>query len=223
MISRMSLVICVLVVLAGCSTSAGLFGDSDETTPTVTPTPLPADTPVASEMPTETPTPTPSALTRTFRDRVYDQINQSRAARGLSRLEPDRQFERGGRATARELAGSGYFRQNRSANTTPPNVYRELNATGVSCVQSGTGSVYVAQLYYQQYVSVSGEFVYYATPSELADAFVSRVTTAGSETGDESLTPRVQALLYSTATTRQGIGLYRSSEDVVYIVYMSCE
>jgi uncharacterized protein YkwD len=226
--SKIPISVCLVVLLAGCSIPAGLSGNnnSDEPMSTPEPTPLPTQTPPPTQptqTPTTQPTPTPteslSAFEQTFTERVYTEINQSRAARGLSGLDADPQLQRGAGITAEKIATHQYFTQNRSQNTTSVNVYQELSDANVTCARSDTGSVYVAKLYYQQYVNVSNEIVYYETPGELADAFLSEVTT----TRSGSSNAQVQELLYSDATTRQGVGVYRDADNVVYIVYLSCE
>ena len=221
--SKIPISVCLVVLLAGCSIPAGLSGNNNSDEPTAEPTLFPTQTPPPTQTPTTQPTPTPteslSAFEQTFTERVYTEINQSRAARGLSGLDADPQLERGAGITAEKIATHQYFTQNRSQNTTSVNVYQELSDANVTCARSDTGSVYVAKLYYQQYVNVSNEVVYYETPGELADAFLSEVTT----TRSGSSNAQVQDLLYSDATTRQGVGVYRDADNVVYIVYLSCE
>ena len=221
--SKIPISVCLVVLLAGCSIPAGLSGNNNSDEPTAEPTIFPTQTPPPTQTPTTQPTPTPteslSAFEQTFTERVYTEINQSRAARGLSGLDADPQLERGAGITAEKIATHQYFTQNRSQNTTSVNVYQELSDANVTCARSDTGSVYVAKLYYQQYVNVSNEIVYYETPGELADAFLSEVTT----TRSGSSNAQVQELLYSDATTRQGVGVYRDADNVVYIVYLSCE
>lgn len=221
--SKIPISVCLVVLLAGCSIPAGLSGNNNSDEPTAEPTLFPTQTPPPTQTPTTQPTPTPteslSAFEQTFTERVYTEINQSRAARGLSGLDADPQLERGAGITAEKIATHQYFTQNRSQNTTSVNVYQELSDANVTCARSDTGSVYVAKLYYQQYVNVSNEIVYYETPGELADAFLSEVTT----TRSGSSNAQVQELLYSDATTRQGVGVYRDADNVVYIVYLSCE
>jgi uncharacterized protein YkwD len=221
--SKIPISVCLVVLLAGCSIPAGLSGNNNSDEPTAEPTLFPTQTPPPTQTPTTQPTPTPteslSAFEQTFTERVYTEINQSRAARGLSGLDADPQLERGAGITAEKIATHQYFTQNRSQNTTSVNVYQELSDANVTCARSDTGSVYVAKLYYQQYVNVSNEVVYYETPGELADAFLSEVTT----TRSGSSNAQVQELLYSDATTRQGVGVYRDADNVVYIVYLSCE
>ncbi len=221
--SKIPISVCLVVLLAGCSIPAGLSGNNNSDEPTAEPTLFPTQTPPPTQTPTTQPTPTPteslSAFEQTFTERVYTEINQSRAARGLSGLDADPQLQRGAGITAEKIATHQYFTQNRSQNTTSVNVYQELSDANVTCARSDTGSVYVAKLYYQQYVNVSNEVVYYETPGELADAFLSEVTT----TRSGSSNAQVQELLYSDATTRQGVGVYRDADNVVYIVYLSCE
>jgi hypothetical protein len=221
--SKIPISVCLVVLLAGCSIPAGLSGNNNSDEPTAEPTLFPTQTPPPTQTPTTQPTPTPteslSAFEQTFTERVYTEINQSRAARGLSGLDADPQLQRGAGITAEKIATHQYFTQNRSQNTTSVNVYQELSDANVTCARSDTGSVYVAKLYYQQYVNVSNEIVYYETPGELADAFLSEVTT----TRSGSSNAQVQDLLYSDATTRQGVGVYRDADNVVYIVYLSCE
>lgn len=221
--SKIPISVCLVVLLAGCSIPAGLSGNNNSDEPTAEPTLFPTQTPPPTQTPTTQPTPTPteslSAFEQTFTERVYTEINQSRAARGLSGLDADPQLQRGAGITAEKIATHQYFTQNRSQNTTSVNVYQELSDANVTCARSDTGSVYVAKLYYQQYVNVSNEIVYYETPGELADAFLSEVTT----TRSGSSNAQVQELLYSDATTRQGVGVYRDADNVVYIVYLSCE
>jgi uncharacterized protein YkwD len=221
--SKIPISVCLVVLLAGCSIPAGLSGNNNSDEPTAEPTLFPTQTPPPTQTPTTQPTPTPteslSAFEQTFTERVYTEINQSRAARGLSGLDADPQLQRGAGITAEKIATHQYFTQNRSQNTTSVNVYQELSDANVTCARSDTGSVYVAKLYYQQYVNVSNEVVYYETPGELADAFLLEVTT----TRSGSSNTQVQELLYSDATTRQGVGVYRDADNVVYIVYLSCE
>ena len=221
--SKIPISVCLVVLLAGCSIPAGLSGNNNSDEPTAEPTLFPTQTPPPTQTPTTQPTPTPteslSAFEQTFTERVYTEINQSRAARGLSGLDADPQLQRGAGITAEKIATHQYFTQNRSQNTTSVNVYQELSDANVTCARSDTGSVYVAKLYYQQYVNVSNEVVYYETPGELADAFLLEVTT----TRSGSSNAQVQELLYSDATTRQGVGVYRDADNVVYIVYLSCE
>ena len=221
--SKIPISVCLVVLLAGCSIPAGLSGNNNSDEPTAEPTLFPTQTPPPTQTPTTQPTPTPteslSAFEQTFTERVYTEINQSRGARGLSGLDADPQLERGAGITAEKIATHQYFTQNRSQNTTSVNVYQELSDANVTCARSDTGSVYVAKLYYQQYLNVSNEIVYYETPGELADAFLSEVTT----TRSGSSNAQVQELLYSDATTRQGVGVYRDADNVVYIVYLSCE
>ena len=216
---------CLLVLLAGCSIPAGLSGNNNSDEPTAEPTLFPTQTPSSTKtaQPTAVATPTPteslSAFEQTFTERVYTEINQSRAARGLSGLDADPQLQRGARITAEEIATRQYFTRNRSQNTTSVNVYQQLSDENVTCARSDTSSVYVSKLYYQQYVNISDEIVYYETPGGLADAFLLEATT----TRSGSSNAQVQDLLYSDATTRQGVGVYRDGDDVAYIVYLSCE
>lgn len=236
MTSRVSIILCLFVLLAGCSIPTGLSGndsDSDEITPIAEPTPLPTQTPQSQR---STPTSTGqqpavatsggdlSAFEQKFIERVYAEINQSRAARGLTGLDSDRQLQRGGMITAETIADDQYFTRNRSGNTTSPNassinVYQALTDNNITCAQSDNGGVYAAKLYYQQYVNMSNEFVYYNTPSELADGFLLEITTTRSGSSDA----RIENLLYSSTRTRHGVGIYRDDRDIVYVLYLSCE
>lgn len=240
----LALVLCGLVVLSGCQAPSQLFGSPDvaadggatPTDPSATATPTGADasgsptaTSTATGTTTERVTPTPTTTEggpfdeAVFRESFRADIAQVRDTRGLPPLSVSRDRQRVADAIARDLATVGYFGNATAQNSSRFDVRARLVQAGLQCGSAtaddrAAGGGFFFKGFYRQYINNSGTITYYETEQQLARSMTDRLLEGESTGGTQQLSRTV----YSSATTNQSLGLYRTPENAVYVVYVVC-
>ena len=227
----LTVALCGLLVLAGCQGSTQLLGGEqpDDDTP---------DTPPATvtETPTQTTSTTTTAATSThtttddqsfnataFRTAFRADIAATRETRGLPPLNESVAHRRVANEMARELATVQYFSNATAQNSSRFEIRRRLSQAGLTCSrtvngQEFRGGGFFLQNFYQTYLEVGGNIYYYETESQLARAMTTRMLQPNSTAERQQLSRTV----YAAAATTQGVGVHRTSENTVYVVYVVC-
>lgn len=231
----LALALCTLVVLAGCQGPTQLFGESDidetESPPSTTVTEPPTETD-STETATETPTtevPTSTAGgdesfdPAAFRAAFRADIAETRETRGLPPLAENPAQRRVADTMARELAAVQYFENATAQNSSRFEVRRRLGQAGVACTggeesRQDVGSGFFLKNFYQTYLETNGNISYYGTEAELARAMTTRMLLPNSTAERRQLA----ATVYASAATNQSVGVYRTVNDTVYVVYIVC-
>ena len=217
--------LCCAVLLAGCQGPSQLLGgaDAEQSTATPTPTPTASPTPVPSPPSTATPTPTPtdpdgSFDSARFRQVFVSAIDQTRETRGLRPLSVDADRQRVAERIARDLATVSYFRNETAQNDSRFSVATRLSRRGLNCTTDSAGGAFFLKGFYQSYTDNGSAIVYYSTEAELAEAMSTRLLNDSATTNQATLATTV----FASEATTHAVGVHRTSDDVVYVVYVVC-